>query len=211
MSSRYFFSVAIHRIATALHVPQLNVCDAFSLRGVNFIGVLGVSYLALWCRQAIEARQYEASSSSSSPPTRVRAFSQYAVHTAINVGLFPLIFFFGGLYYTDVLSTGVVLAAFANHLSRVGADRSSVPSDVGTVLLGVAALGMRQTNVFWVVVFMGGLEVVHAVKTLRPERVDLPAMTTLWEQCRYFACRYSVGDIHDLPIHKAYPDGEPMF
>ncbi|KAJ4151570.1 hypothetical protein LMH87_012260 [Akanthomyces muscarius] len=205
----YFFSVAVHRIATALHIPQLNVCDAFSLRGVNFIGVLGVSYLALWCRQAIEARQQEAISSSSSllsSPARVRAFSQYAVHTAINIGLFPLIFFFGGLYYTDVLSTGVVLAAFANHLSRVGADRSSVLSDVGMVLLGVAALGMRQTNVFWVVVFMGGLEAVHAVKTLRPERVDQPAMKTLWEQGRYFAWRYSVGDIHDLPIHKAYPD-----
>ncbi|OAQ98586.1 hypothetical protein LLEC1_08038 [Akanthomyces lecanii] len=207
LSFRYLFSVAVHRIATALHIPQLNVCNAFSLRSVNFIGVLGVSYLALWCRQAIEARQYEASSSSSSsPPARVRAFSQYAVHTAINVGLFPLIFFFGGLYYTDVLSTGVVLAAFANHLSRVGVDRSSVLSDVGTVLLGVAALGMRQTNVFWVVVFMGGLEVVHAVKTLRPERVDQPVMKTLWRQCRYFAWRYSVGDIHDLPIHKAYPD-----
>ncbi|TQW00477.1 glucosyltransferase [Cordyceps javanica] len=207
----YLFSVAAHRIATALRIPQLNVCDPFSLRAINFAGVLGVSYLALWCRQAIEARQHEAVVSSLAPasaPARVRAFSQYALHTAINIGLFPLLFFFGGLYYTDVLSTGVVLAAFANHLSRVGADagRSPMWSDIVTVALGVWALGMRQTNVFWIVVFMGGLETVHAVKTLRPKRVDQPTMTTLGEKCRYFAWRYSVGDIHDLPIHKSYPD-----
>ncbi|KAJ6784203.1 hypothetical protein PWT90_01781 [Aphanocladium album] len=203
----YLFSVAAHRVATALHIPQLNICDEFSLRAINFFGVLGVSYIALWCRQAIEARQHEAVSSSSSlAPARVRAFSQYAVHTAINIGLFPLLFFFGGLYYTDVLSTGVVLAAFANHLSRVGRDASSVLSDLVTVGLGVATLLMRQTNVFWVVVFMGGLEAVHAVKTLRPQKVDQPVMKTLWKQCQYFGWRYSVGDIHDLPVHKAYPD-----
>ncbi|OAA69534.1 Glycosyltransferase, ALG10 [Cordyceps fumosorosea ARSEF 2679] len=200
----YFFSVAIHRIAAALRIPHLNVCDAFSLRAINFAGVLVVSYLALWCRQAIEARQHEAVSSPT--PARMRAFSQYGVHTAVNVGLFPLLFFFGGLYYTDVLSTGVVLAAFVNHLSRVGAARSSVRSDLVTVVLGLAALGMRQTNVFWVVVFMGGLEAVHAVKTLRPERADQPVMKSLGEQCWYFAWRYSLGDIHDLPVHKAYPD-----
>ncbi|ATY61863.1 DIE2 ALG10 family [Cordyceps militaris] len=200
----YFFSVAVHRIASGLRIPQLSVCDPFSLRAVNFAGVLVVSYLALWCRQALEARQHEAISSPT--PARVRAFSQYAVHTAVNIGLFPLLFFFGGLYYTDVLSTGVVLAAFLNHLRRVGVPRSSVWSDLGTVALGVAALGMRQTNVFWIVVFMGGLEAVHAVKTLRPARVDQPVMTTLAAQCRYFAWRYSLGDIHDLPVHKAYPD-----
>lgn len=170
--------------------------------------MLGVSYLALWCRQGIEARQHEAASTTAGPPPRVRAFSQYAVHTAINVGFFPLVFFFGGLYYTDVLSTGVVLAAFVNHLARVGVDTSSLPSDLLTIVLGLATLFMRQTNVFWVVVFMGGLEAVHAVKTLRPARADQPALKTLGEQCRYFAWRYSVGDIHDLPVHKAYPDGE---
>ncbi|KAM3536278.1 hypothetical protein MY4038_000436 [Beauveria bassiana] len=200
----YLFSVAIHRIATTLRIPPLNVCDVFSLRLINCAGVLGISYLALWCRQAIEARQHEAISSLS--PARVRAFSQYALHTAINIGLFPLIFFFGGLYYTDVLSTGVVLAAFVNHLSRVGVVHSSVWSDLVTIVLGAAALCMRQTNVFWIVVFLGGLEAVHAVKTLRPDRVNQPVMKTMRERCQYFAWRYSVGDIHDLPTHRAYPD-----
>lgn len=133
------------------------------------------------------------------------------MHTAINVGLFPLLFFFGGLYYTDVLSTGAVLAAWANHLARVGTERSTVLRDLATVVLGLGSLGMRQTNVFWVVVFLGGLETVHAVKTLRPARVDQPPLETLAARCQYFAWRYSVGDIHDLPVHKAYPDGKSTF
>lgn len=196
----------MHRTATALRIPQLSICDTFSLRAINFVGVVGVSYLALWCRQAIEARQHEAATPN---PPRIRAFSQYAVHTAINIGLFPLIFFFAGLYYTDVLSTGVVLAAYLNHLARVGHDLSPLRSDMLTIVLGIATLLMRQTNVFWVVVFMGGLEAVHAVKTLRPNKVDYPArIMTLWEQCKYLARRYSAGDIHDLPIHKSYPDGK---
>lgn len=110
-----------------------------------------------------------------------------------------------------MLSTGVVLTALLNHLSRVGRDTSSPLSDLLTVVLGLASLGMRQTNVFWVVVFMGGLEAVHAVKTLRPQRVDQPVNKTLLEQVKYFAWRYSVGDVHDLPVHKAYPDGKHFY
>ncbi len=141
---------------------------------------------------------------------KVRAFSQYALHTAVNIGLFPLLFFFSGLYYTDVLSTAVVLCSYLNHLWRVGADGPSILSDASTITLGIATLAMRQTNVFWVVVFMGGLEAVHAVKTLRPQRVDQPEATTLFGRLKFYAVRYSLGDVHDLPLHKSYPDGAFM-
>ena len=130
------------------------------------------------------------------------------MHTSFNIALFPLLFFFSGLYYTDVVSTAVVVGAFLNHLKRVGRDHSSTLSDLLTIALGVLALFMRQTNVFWVVVYMGGLEAVHAVKTLRPGRVDQPFMKTMGEQLRFFAWRYSVGDIHDLPLSQAWPDGK---
>lgn len=178
-------------------------CDANSLRVVNTVGLFVLAYLALLCRREIEARIHQAHS-----PAQWKPFSEYALHTALNVALFPLLFFFSGLYYTDVISTAVVVGAFLNHLNRVGRDRSSIPSDLLTIALGVLALLMRQTNVFWVVVYMGGLEAVHAVKTLRPERVDQPFMTTLWEQLKFFAWRYSVGDIHDLPLSQAWPDGK---
>lgn len=162
-----------------------------------------MSYLTLLCRREIEARLHEAHSSS-----REKPISQYALHTSLNIALFPLLFFFSGLYYTDVVSTAAVIGAFLNHLLRIGRDRSSFLSDFLTIVLGIFTLLMRQTNVFWVVVFMGGLEAVHAVKMLRPKKVTQPFMSTLGAQLKFFAWRYSVGDIHDLPLHMAYPEGD---
>lgn len=155
------------------------------------------------CRHEIESRLYEAHSSA-----RLKAISKYAVHTAFNIALFPLLFFFSGLYYTDVISTAVVVGGYLNHLKRVGRDRSSFVSDLITVLLGTLALFMRQTNVFWIVVWMGGLEAVHALKTLRPQHAEQPFMTTLTDQVKFYAWRYSVGDVHDPPLNLAWPDGK---
>lgn len=163
-----------------------------------------LAFLVLKCRREIEARLYEAHAS-----TRLRNTSQYAVHTALNIALFPLLFFFSGLYYTDVVSTAAVLVAYLNHLKRIGRDRSSALNDLTTIFLGIVTLFFRQTNVFWVVVYMGGLEAVHAVKTLRPEQVDQPVILTLFRQIKYFAWRYSLGDVHDPPLHMMWPDGKP--
>lgn len=178
-------------------------CDPRALRLTNALGLAFLSYLSLLCRQGLEQHL---SRTGASKPTG--GSSSYALHTAFNIGLFPLLFFFSGLYYTDVLSTAVVLGSFINHLQRVSRDTSSVVSDFVTILLGVVTLFFRQTNVFWVVVFMGGLEAVHAIKTLRPKQVVKPKATTLWQQLKHFGWRYSVGDIHDLPVSRVYPDGQ---
>lgn len=158
------------------------------------------------CRREIEARLSQAHSAVHS-----RAVSQYAMHTAFNIALFPLLFFFSGLYYTDVMSTAVVLAAFLNHLRRMGHDHNSFFSDVVTVVVGLCALTMRQTNVFWIVVFMGGLEAVHSVKSLRPRSVAPPTLTTLSEQLWFFVKRWAVGHVHDLPLDMAYPEGKMQY
>ncbi|KAM0082829.1 glucosyltransferase [Fusarium odoratissimum] len=176
-------------------------CDVKSLRATNVVVLMILAFLVLKCRREIETRLYEAHTS-----TRLRNTSQYAIHTALNVALFPLLFFFSGLYYTDVASTAAVLVAYLNHLKRIGRDRSSVLNDLTTIFLGIVTLFFRQTNVFWVVVYMGGLEAVHAVKTLRPEQVDQPVILTLFRQIKYFAWRYSLGDVHDPPLHMMWPD-----
>lgn len=199
---RYICSILLQRAAIFIGKPWLFDCDASSLRVTNVIGLAAVASLALLCRHTVEARLYEAHSSA-----RLQRVSTYSIHTAFNIALFPLLFFFSGLYYTDVISTAAVMGAYLNHLKRVGRDTSSFFSDLLTILLGVVALFMRQTNVFWIVVYLGGLEAVHAVKTLRPDRVDQPYMTTLSEQLKFFVWRYSVGDIHDLPLSLAWPDG----
>ena len=161
-----------------------------------------LSYVALLCRQQIEANLYYGQYAA-----RLQIRSQYGAHTALNIALFPLLFFFSGLYYTDVVSTLVVLGSFLNHLRRVSQDRASALSDLFTILLGISSLFMRQTNVFWTVVFMGGLEAVHAVKTLKPEHIEHPSSQTLWEQCRIYMWSWSVGEIHDPPLQVAWTDG----
>lgn len=203
---RYIFSVLLQKTAKIAGNLWAFDCGASTLRFTNVLGLIVLAYLALLCRHEIESRFYEAHSG-----TRLKAMSTYAIHTAVNIALFPLLFFFSGLYYTDVISTAVVLGAFLNHLKRVGRDRSSWTNDLMTIFFGVAALFMRQTNVFWIVVWMGGLEAVHAIKTLRPERVDRPFMPTLTAQLKFSYWRYSVGDVHDAPLGIAWPDGKLYF
>ncbi|RFU78483.1 alpha-1,2 glucosyltransferase alg10 [Trichoderma arundinaceum] len=197
----YWLSILIPQAAKSSGLIASYTCGPKTLRATNAIGVIFLSYIALLCRREIEARLHQAHSSIS-----IKATSQYTMHTAFNIALFPLLFFFSGLYYTDVVSTAVVLAAFLNHLRRVGSDYSSFLSDIVTIFLGLGSLTMRQTNVFWVVVFMGGLEAVHAVKSLRPKTVAQPYMTTLSEQLLFFIKRWSAGHVHDLPLHMAYPE-----
>ncbi|KAG6031186.1 hypothetical protein E4U41_007660 [Claviceps citrina] len=189
-------------VASVAGTSWLSDCGANALRFTNVVGLMVLAYLALLCRHAIESRL----NAEAHPSALLETISPYAIHTALNISLFPLLFFFSGLYYTDVLSTAVVLGAFLNHLKRVGRDRSPWLSDAATALLGIAALFMRQTNVFWVVVWMGGLEAIHAIKMLRPARVDQPPVATLGAQLKFYSWRYSVGHVHDPPLGLAWPD-----
>jgi alpha-1,2-glucosyltransferase len=164
--------------------------------------IVGTGFCAMLCRNLVEARLNDSRST-----VRLKSISYYSVHTGVNIALFPVLFFFSGLYYTDIASTLVVLLAYHNHLGRVAPEGKTILNDIWTVILGAFALFMRQTNIFWVVVYMGGLEAVHAVKTLRPGPVDQSFAMTLTNQFKFFAGRYALGEIHDLPLNLAWPDG----
>ncbi|KAL4943320.1 hypothetical protein BDV06DRAFT_211172 [Aspergillus oleicola] len=84
-------------------------------------------------------------------------------HTVLNICLFPPLFFFAGLYYTDVLALLVVVEAYNWDLSRTRKRSASLETAVFLVL-GVVALAFRQTNIFWVSVFLGGLSVVRKIR-----------------------------------------------
>ncbi|KAK3338050.1 DIE2/ALG10 family-domain-containing protein [Neurospora tetraspora] len=195
----YLLSVGWHKLM------RLAECTPSSLRSNNLVATLLTALLALSCRRRIEAQTAIGAEKS--------AVSFYAYHTAINIALFPVIFFFSGLYYTDVASTLVVLAAYRNHLNRV-ASHSEKPgflNGLWTVILGVAALFMRQTNVFWVVVYMGGLEAAHVVRGLKPKPVperETPSISlaSVGEFFGFWLKRYAVGDVHDPPVDMAWPD-----
>ncbi|KAL2760138.1 glycosyltransferase family 59 protein, partial [Sodiomyces alcalophilus JCM 7366] len=175
-------------------------CDPAGLRLDNLMAAILLFPLAVITRHRIE--RCLAAPRSKQPLNFV---SRYAIQTGLNVALFPVLFFYSGLYYTDVFSTLAVLLAYNHHIGRVSRDRSSLISDAWTILLGVMALFMRQTNIFWVVVYMGGLEAVHAIKSLHPKPASRAPMHTVSEHTRYFMERCSVGDIHDPSIDLAWP------
>ena len=76
-------------------------------------------------------------------------------HAAINICLFPPLFFFYGLYYTDVLSAVSVLLVYKCFL----VERHSAV----IIAAGLFSLLFRQTNVLWVAVFLGGLAFCRAI------------------------------------------------
>ncbi|KAB5572330.1 DIE2/ALG10 family-domain-containing protein [Coniochaeta sp. 2T2.1] len=188
----------LYLLAAVYHkVFRNSVCSVYSLRRMNLLGVVLIHLVASSCRQRIEGR--------GRARTPFSAASPYSYHTGVNIALFPVLYFFSALFYTDVYSALFVLLAYENHLVRLSSG-TNIINDVWTVLLGASTLLMRQTNVFWVVVYMGGLEAVHAIRHLKPAAVKTPELTTLWSVVKFYAGRYSVGDIHDPPLTVSYPD-----
>lgn len=179
-------------------------CTASSLRNTNLMATMAVALVAAECRSLVQAQ----AANRNAKPTLGATF--YAIHTAFNIALFPVIFFFSGLYYTDVVSTLAVLAAYQNHLLRLNEETPGFLSGVKMVALGVVALFMRQTNVFWVVVYMGATEAVHAIRSLNPAPVEPPkGPLGFVEHVKFYAWRDSVGELHDPELNNSGPQGSP--
>lgn len=179
-------------------------CSETSLRMTNWVAMLVLIFTAVDCRRLLEMRLAERSGNRPRPSS----LSFHAIHTGMNIGLFPLLFFFSALYYTDVFSTLMVLFAFQNHLERMNPKGKPWRNDFFVIFLGVASLFMRQTNVFWVVVFMGGLEAVEAAKAVPADSPKPPSQGDLMATIKYFAWRSSLGEIHDPALDQAFLDGE---
>ncbi|KGO57190.1 Glycosyltransferase, ALG10 [Penicillium expansum] len=110
--------------------------------------------------------------------TNTRPLGANVSHTVLNICLFPPLFFFSGLYYTDVLALLVVVEAYNWDLKRDAerdqksgsgkdtkkAPRNEILETLGFLAFALAALAFRQTNIFWVSVFLGGLQVVRKIR-----------------------------------------------
>ncbi|KAK7078164.1 glucosyltransferase [Halocaridina rubra] len=84
--------------------------------------------------------------------------------SAVNLSLLPVMYWFTFLYYTDVLSTLIVLVMILLHLYRA-------PNAAGA--MGVIAIIMRQTNIIWV----GFLFVHLAADVLGAKVLKAPVIT----------------------------------
>ena len=85
--------------------------------------------------------------------------NESSAQTALNVALFPVLYFFSGLFYTDVWSTIFVLAGYLATLRG---------KTWAAGVFGWTSLWFRQTNVVWVG-FMAGVFVVEKLRELQVE------------------------------------------
>lgn len=81
-----------------------------------------------------------------------------------SIVLFPLFFFFSGLYYTDLLSALTVVVTYVFWSASQKSSASPALYQSLHLVSGLAALATRQTSVFWVAVYLGGLQLVKTVK-----------------------------------------------
>lgn len=119
---------------------------------------------------------------------RTKSMSRWSVgefsHALFNICVFPPLFFFHGLYYTDVISAQSVLMAYS--LFSQGRTKSFV-------IVGLCSLFFRQTNIFWVSVFFGGLKVCRSLPTGRPgiEFPETPTILDVVEGSWQHSCIYN--------------------
>ncbi|KAF2142591.1 glycosyltransferase family 59 protein [Aplosporella prunicola CBS 121167] len=190
----YLLSYIVYRISGR--------CDIFILRALNcslalFIAQASFSILTRLYGLLKPGRSVQAALSSSDDKTPL--FTN-AVHTALNICLFPPLFFFFGLYYTDVPSTLFVLLTYLYALRAQRKGASRLYSAAMTVLLGVVALFFRQTNIFWVAVFPAGLAVVQALRKTAPQPSDDAAHLTVSDVLRASLMNMTV---YDKPVRYA--------
>ncbi|KAJ9606973.1 glucosyltransferase [Cladophialophora chaetospira] len=98
---------------------------------------------------------------------------------------FPLIFFFSGIYYTDLFSVFTVVVAQVFWSASTNAEGPvKLLYQSLHLVAGLASLAARQTNVFWVAVYLGGLQVVESIKS-----------------------RVGADKVHDPPVSESYFEG----
>lgn len=138
-----------------------------------------------------------------------KPLSRETLHTALNIALFPSIFFFSGLFYTDVLSTCVVLRAYRLYLERQDISKNSVLGSIWLYLTGMVALTMRQTNIFWVAIFLAALEVIRSIKSEAGKEAAQAKVSQNWQETIILKVKqYTHGNIHDLLLKDAGIQGK---
>ncbi|KAH0831597.1 hypothetical protein AYO21_01798 [Fonsecaea monophora] len=101
---------------------------------------------------------------------------------------FPLIFFFSGIYYTDLFSVFTVVLSEVFWAAGSNAQGSlKVLYQTLHLLAGLMSLAARQTNIFWVAVYLGGLQAIESVKQ-----------------------RVGAREVHDPPVSESYFEDFPI-
>ncbi|RDI82298.1 hypothetical protein Vi05172_g7738 [Venturia inaequalis] len=117
-----------------------------------------------------------------SPEPASSARSRWSALSAANIWMFPPLFFFSGLCYTDVQSALWVLLSFHAYLRYEKDGFQSFSEAISLIRFGLIALFFRQTNIFWVAVFPAGLGVVSSLRKTAPKATYVQNVG-FWEMC----------------------------
>lgn len=130
-----------------------------------------------------------------------------------SITLFPPLFFFSALYYTDVASTLSVLGFYNVFLYGEYNRKPLWLRGPVLVILGAVSLLFRQTNVFWVTVFPAGIVLVNqidlgqsVVKDSMQRRAEGFGDSVL----SVARTSYKMQVVYDLPIRDAWIEGEGL-
>lgn len=164
----------------------MSACTVLDLRLFNATILPLAMVVALSCRHLIQ-KQWSG-----------RINHAISIHTAFNMALFPPLFFFSGLFYTDLLSTLNILVVYALFL------QSEQRNNWIVLPASILALTMRQTNIFWVAVFLGGLEAVRTVSDKPVVKKDDYVVPGYWKDRLWFELdKWSRGNVHDVSLTDA--------
>ncbi|KAK3101719.1 hypothetical protein FSP39_005801 [Pinctada imbricata] len=112
------------------------LCSTFNLRAVNVLFCTGNLYLIYCIHQFLHNNDKDEKT-----PKLTTTL------TSLTLGIFPVLYFFTFLYYTDPGSTFFVLMMYLFHLHKY---------KFISAIAGILAIFFRQTNIIWVV-FVAGL------------------------------------------------------
>ncbi|KAI5275721.1 hypothetical protein E4T47_01233 [Aureobasidium subglaciale] len=140
-------------------------CDLDALRAVNALCLFAIFFFLLHTAPPVSprsAKQLPSQKSTLFLPSTTLCPQQ--IHSALNICLFPPLFFFCALYYTDVASTLSVLLFVRHLLESNSRGPCTFLQACASVVLALISLSFRQTNIFWVGVFpiaLLGLSALH--------------------------------------------------
>ena len=188
-------SWALEKISIILRAPTNGSVTA--LRSVNtYPGSVALFLLVRKTLNWLAQQERESTGNlSKSSESRLQGFSQRRLgHAAVNICLFPPLFFFYGLYYTDVLSALSFLVTYYFHVRN---------QQNKLIFAGLVSLLFRQTNVFWSGVFLGGLQLCRTLPRGRAD-VEFPRKPTFFD---IIGGSWDHSCAYDPPAEEAFIEG----
>jgi alpha-1,2-glucosyltransferase len=116
------------------------------------------------------------------------------------------LFFFSGLYYTDVQSAFWVILAYQSYLRYERRGFASWNDAFSQVKFGIIALFFRQTNIFWVAVFPAGLALISSAQRVSEDSKESPSVRLDWNTI--CARSWNRAALYDLPVFDAQIEGK---